>query len=137
MNFELEENFYGMVPDNFYQYHIDFYKIFGFIKIKYIRNSYRWNCHFRNERMVMTKFDYSYANENECFDNFAAMQHFLRKFQKSYKNKIWNLKIEDEYVEFIKKSMKEMIINVSVPVRDMRSDIMNLIDKYRDDQIVL
>jgi hypothetical protein len=136
MNFELEEIFYGMVPENLNQYHIDFYKIYGFIKIKYIRNSYRWNSTFRNERIVMTKFDYSYANENHCFDNFAAMQHFLRKFQKSYKNKKWNLKIEDEYVDFIKKSMKEMINNVSVPVRDVRGDIMNIIDKYRDAQVV-
>jgi hypothetical protein len=137
MTFELEEHFYGMVPENFNQYHIDFYKIFGFIKIKYIRNSYRWNSHFRNDRIVMTKFDYEYANENQCFDNFSAMQHFIRKFQKTYKAKRWNIKIEDEYVDFIKKSMKELINNVSVPVRDVRTDIMNLIDKYRDDHFNL
>ena len=133
MSFEITEEYYNMVPEESYQLHIDFYKLFGYIKIKYIRNSYRWRSTFKNERIIMTKFDYSYANENDCFDNFAAMQHFIRKFQKSYKMKIWNTRIESEYVEFIKKSIIEIITNLIVPVSDLRSDIYCILNKYRDE----
>jgi hypothetical protein len=80
----------------------------------------------------MTKFDYSYANDNDCFDNFSAMQHFIRKFQKAHKAKTWNVLVESEYVDFIKKSMKEIITNLIVPVSDLRSDIVAILDTYRD-----
>jgi hypothetical protein len=132
MSFEITEEYYNMVPEEFSEVHIDFYKLFAYIKIKYIRNSYRWRSTFKNQRIIMTKFDYSYANENDCFDNFAAMQHFVRKFQKIHKSKVWNIRIESEYVDFIKKSMREIITNLIVPVSDLRSDIYYILKKYRD-----
>lgn len=130
MNFNIEP-YKKMVPTTMYEEHNDFNTLFTCVKLKYIRNSYRWNSNFKNSKWTMTNFDYEYANQNKCFENFKEMQSNLNKYRKIYKSKEWNSKYQTEYISFIYTSMDELINNLSVPLRDNNPIITSLVEKYK------
>lgn len=130
MDFNID-NYKKMVPETMHQEHYDFNALFTCVKLKYIRNSYRWNSEFKNSKWTMTNFNYEYANENKCFENFKEMQSNLNKYRRVYKSKHWNTKYQTEYISFIYTSMDELINNLSVPLRDNNPIIISLVEKYK------
>jgi hypothetical protein len=138
-NIELYKN---MVPETMYEEHLDFYTLFTCVKLKYVRNSYRWNSKFQNSKWTMTNFDYEYANNNKCFENFKLLQSKLNQYRKIYRSNEWTSRNETEYINFIYVSMEQLVNNLSIPIRDNNQIISNLVTKYKnlfdeDDEIVV
>jgi len=123
-----------IVSPEFMHLHNDFTTLFNFVKIRYIRNVLRWNYDFSKSRLFMTKFDYAYANENECIPNFKKMQTECRIFEAKYKNGIWDFRMENKYVHFLIVSIKEIIDNLIVPISNVCQDCMNIKNKYRENE---
>jgi hypothetical protein len=121
-----------MVPETMYEEHLDLYTLFTCIKLKYIRNSYRWNSSFKNKKWTMTNFDYAYANKNKCFENFKLLQSNFYKFRKIYRLKQWTPEYETKFISFIYTSMEQLVNNLSVPIRDNSQVIENLVSKYKN-----
>lgn len=131
MDFNIE-NYKNMVPESMYEEHLDFHTLFTCVKLKYVRNSYRWNSNFKNSKWTMTNFDYEYANKNKCFENFKLLQSQLNQYKKIYKSNQWTSRNESEYINFIYLSLAELVNNLSVPIRDNNQIINNLVSKYKD-----
>ena len=123
-----------IVQPEYLHLHNDFYTLFNFVKIRYIRNVLRWNYDFSKSRLFMTKFDYKYANENNCIPNFKKMQTECRIFEAKYKNGIWDYKMENKYVHFLRVSIKEIIDNLMYPISNVRQDCINIQNKYRENE---
>ena len=123
-----------ILKPEFMHLHNDFYTLFNFVKIRYIRNVLRWNYDFSKSRLFMTKFDYAYANENECIPNFKKMQTEARFFEGKYKNGIWDFRMENKYVHFLIVSIKEIINNLIYPISNVHQDCMNIMNKYRENE---
>ena len=129
-----ELQYQSMAPPEFQHLHNDFNKLFGFVKIRYIRNVLRWNYDFSRSRLYMTKFDYKYANENDCIPIFKRMQSEGRSFESKYKSKGWNFQYQNKYIKFLIASMKEIVTNLIVPISGVPNDMYSIVQKYRDNE---
>jgi hypothetical protein len=123
-----------IVQPEFMHLHKDFTILFAFVKVRYIRNVLRWNYDFSKSRLFMTKFDYVYANENDCIPNFKKMQSECRIFESKYKNGNWDFRMENKYVHFLIVSIKEIINNLMIPIGNICQDCMNIKYKYRENE---
>ncbi len=121
-----------IVSPEFMHLHNDFTTLFSFVKIRYIRNVLRWNYDFSKSRLFMTKFDYPYANENKCIENFKKMQSEARMFESKYKTGNWDFRMENKYVHFLIVSIKEIIDNLMIPISNIRQDCIDIKNKYRE-----
>jgi hypothetical protein len=125
-----------IVPPEYLHLHNDFNKVFNFVKIKYIRNVLRWNYNFKNPNLIMTKFNYSYANNNDCIPHFKKMQSQTRIYELKFKNNNdeWNYKMQNQYIHFLTVSMKEIIKNLIYPISDVQPEIREIINNYKKNE---
>ncbi len=123
-----------ILKPEFIHLHKDFNTLFSFVKIRYIRNVLRWNYDVSKSRLFMTKFDYAYANENECIPNFKKMQSESRIFASKYKNGNWDYKMENNYIHFLKVSIKEIINNLIIPISNRSQECIDIVNKYRENE---
>lgn len=123
-----------MAPQEFNHLHNDFNTVFTFVKIRYIRNVLRWNYDFSKSRLYMTKFNYAYANENDCIPIFKRMQSEGRFFTAKYKNKDWTFQLQNKYIKYLDASMRELVTNLIVPISNIPDDIYSIVEKYRNNE---
>ncbi len=132
MSRDLLYNLSEILSENFCQKNIDFLDIFTYCKLKFARNLFKSKCHFRNNKFYLGKFDYEYVRDNGTDKLFLEIQSKLTYFRKIYRSQQWNCFVEDEYIDYIDKSMITVINEIIQPIRDFAPKYVHIVEKYKE-----
>ena len=79
------------------------------------------------------QFNYEYVRENNTSYKLTDIENKLRKYCNIFIKNEENFKhFYDEFIDFIKLSLYEMINNIIVPLRIMSPKIKCIIEKYKE-----